>query len=239
MNKNNKKTVRNKGKRIGELFSYVSNIKRVLIFASHIMKSENLYSLKEREISYPMTTSNIGFSYVDEPTYNLIPYVVSSGDTLIDIVYSYEKDKEKALANLKLIEEYNKIDGENIPEGETIFLIGVPASKLEQFGFIDNYNYFEPTVEIDLRLEFLNKVVNQIAKASNCVDFAVSVRNIEQAYNEYNSEYDEDDEYKLDYIINSLRDLCVDAKEYGFSFENNLKALPVSEADYYETHKSY
>ena len=55
-----------------------------------------------------------------------------------------------------MIAEYNNLRNvDHIIAGSRIYLVGVPASKLEDFGYTDNYNYFEPSVEVDLRLEFL------------------------------------------------------------------------------------
>lgn len=142
------------------------------------------------------------------------------------------------MRDISLIEEYNDIDRNDLHPGDTIYLVGVPASKLEDFGYTDNYNYFEPSVEVELRLSFLNKVVDHVLAIPDHDDeFISAVRKVENDYNDYKDEYVDGDEYKLDYIINVLRDLSIDAKDFGFSFDNNLKALPLSEAENYETFK--
>lgn len=238
-----KKTVRNNGNKIGEMSIYNKNMRRVLIFGSYIIISVGAFALGRASKSTPIyrvTPNTLTEKYFDEPTYSGIPYVVSPGETLSSIVYSYEDDTNKVMRNIRLIEELNGIDKNNIHAGDTILLVGVPTGKLEVFGYTDNYNYFEPEVEIDLRLSFLNKVVDHIQELpDHNDDFIASVKKVENDYNDYIDEYVDGDEYKLDYIINVLRDLSIDAKEYGFSFENNLRALPISEATNYSTYKSY
>lgn len=246
MDKNNhykKKTVRNNGNKIGEMIYYNKNLKKILLFSSYFIISVSSYFLgrtsKDKTV-YPVIPNILAETYFDEPTYSGIPYVVSFGDTLLDIVYSYESDTNKVQANLKLIEKYNGIDANGIYPGQTIYLVGVPASKLEEFGYTDNYNYFAPEVEVDLRIDFLNKVVDYIDTTdANNHSFLASVEEIKNDYADYKNDYVPGDDYKLDYIIDDLRDLSESSKEYGFSFENNLSALPLSEAVNYNAHKSY
>lgn len=236
-----KKTVRNNGIRIGEMLTYNKSLRRATIFGTYILVSVAAFSLGRASKSRPINAiipNTLTEKYFDEPTYSGIPYVVDSGDTLSAIVYSYESDTNKAMRDISLIEEYNDIDKNDLHPGDTIYLVGVPASKLEDFGYTDNYNYFEPSVEVELRLSFLNKVVDRVLAIPDHDDeFISAVRKVENDYNDYKDEYVDGDEYKLDYIINVLRDLSIDAKDFGFSFDNNLKALPLSEAENYETFK--
>lgn len=240
---NNRKTVRNNGKRIGSMNIYNKNMKKIMIFGSYIILSLGAFALgrasKDRPVNV-ISHNTLTENYFEEPTYTGIPYVVKSGDTLSEIVYSYESDTNKVMSNIKLIEEYNGINRNSLHPGDVIYLVGVPASKLEDYGYTDNYNYFEPTVEVDLRLSFLNKVSEYVLTTPDYDEnFVASIKEVADEYNDYNAEYIEGDEYKLDYIINTLRDLCIDAKDYGYSFESNLKALPLSEAEYLKTTRSY
>lgn len=236
-----RKKVRNNGVEIGSITIYPKQIKRILIFGASIFMSVTAFFIgratKDRPI-YRVVPNTLTESYFEEPTYSGIPYVVSYGDTLSRIVYSYEDDTNKAMEDIRLIEEYNGIKRNEIYSGQTILLVGVPADKLEEFGYTDNYNYFEPSVEVDLRLDFLKKVVERISSdTEHDKRFDMAVEQAEREYIEYKNEYLPGDEYKLDFIINILRDLSEEARGYGYSFENNLKALPLSEADYYDTYK--
>lgn len=238
-----KKTVRNNGNKIGEIVCYNKNLRKILIIGSYVVISASAYLLgrasKDKPV-YPVIPNTLTDAYFDEPTYSGIPYVVSFGDTLLDIVYSYEGDTNKVQTNIRLIEEYNGIDANGIYPGQTIYLVGVPASKLEEFGYTDNYNYFDPEVEVDLRIDFLNKVIDSIDTTDeNNQSFLASVEEAKNDYADYKADYLPGDDYKLDYIIDDLRDISDSAKDYGFTFENNLSALPLSEAINYGTYKSY
>lgn len=238
-----KKTVRNNGNKIGEIICYNKNLRKILIIGSYVVIGASAYFLgrssKDRPV-YPVIPNTLTDAYFAEPTYSGIPYVVSFGDTLLDIVYSYESDTNKVQTDLRLIEEYNGIDANGIYPGQTIYLVGVPASKLEEFGYTDNYNYFDPEVEADLRVDFLNKVIDSIDTSDeNNQSFMSNVESAKNDYADYKADYVAGEEYKLDYIIDDLRDLSEDAKDYGFSFENNLSALPLDEAVNYGAYKSY
>ena len=91
-----------------------------------------------------------------------------------------------------------------------------------------------------MRLEFLLKDVEYERNSKDYNEELVfNYNNIKAQYENYENDHIEGDEYKLDYIINFLRNLSEEAREYGFSFENNLTALPLSEAISYSTYKSY
>lgn len=226
--------IKNNGRRIGEICTYNKNLKKVAAIAAFSLISVSSFLLGRASKSRPVNNIAINVlsdTYFDEPTYNTIPYTVRDGDTLLDIVYSYESDKDKVATNIKLIEQYNNIEANTIFSGKTIYLMGVPSSKLEEFGYTDNYNYFDATVEADLRLDFLNKIVDYLLTHNNYDDnFIVSVRQAEANYKEYQIEHVDGDEERLDEIINTLRKLSDYAKNFGYTFENNLKALPLSEA---------
>lgn len=238
-----KKIVRNKGKEIGSILVYKKGLKRGMIFASFVTMSVLSFVVGRvsKKTMHPIIANTLTENYFEEPTYSDIPYIINEGDTLSDIVFSYEQDPNKAKLDIEMIAEYNNLRNvDHIIAGSRIYLVGVPASKLEDFGYTDNYNYFEPSVEVDLRLEFLGKVVDYVSNSKDYnEEFVLNYNNIKAQYENYKNDHIEGDEYKLDYIINFLRNLSEEAREYGFSFENNLTALPLSEAISYSAYKSY
>ena len=222
-NKNyDKKIVRNKGKEIGSIFVYKNGLKRGMIFASFVTMSVLSFvaGRVSKKTMHPIIANTLTENYFEEPTYSDIPYIINEGDTLSDIVFSYEQDPNKAKLDIEMIAEYNNLRNvDHIIAGSRIYLVGVPASKLEDFGYTDNYNYFEPSVEVDLRLEFLGKVVDYVSNSKDYnEEFVLNYNNIKAQYENYKNDHIEGDEYKLDYIINFLRNLSEEAREYGFSF---------------------
>ena len=192
-NKNyDKKIVRNKGKEIGSIFVYKNGLKRGMIFASFVTMSVLSFvaGRVSKKTMHPIIANTLTENYFEEPTYSDIPYIINEGDTLSDIVFSYEQDPNKAKLDIEMIAEYNNLRNvDHIIAGSRIYLVGVPASKLEDFGYTDNYNYFEPSVEVDLRLEFLGKVVDYVSNSKDYnEEFVLNYNNIKAQYVNYKNE---------------------------------------------------
>ncbi|MCH5167207.1 MAG: hypothetical protein J1F35_04865 [Erysipelotrichales bacterium] len=228
-----KRRVRNNGKDAGEIILYKKNV--VSIFGMGLAMGIGLgvvigLSTKQPEVNH-IAYNTLSDSYFDEPTYNGIPYIVKFGENVSDIVYSYEQDSNKVQKIISEIEYLNKIDANNVKAGQEILLCGVPASRLEDFGYTDNYNLFGETVEIDMRLDFLTKVTNGLDRSDEVNDnFVISYEQAKNEYEEYKRNYLPGDEYMLPDIIDRLIVLCEEAKNYGYRFEDNKKALPLDQA---------
>ena len=239
-----RKKVKNNGKFIGYLNINKRNARRITTIAGFVLVSALSFSVgrasKQTEVN-PIVLNTLNENYFDEPVYNGIEYTIKPGDTISGIVYSYESDDNKAIRIIREIEDFNNINANSIRDGMTISLFGVPASHLEDFGYTDNYNYFEPKVEVDLRLQFLSLVEDTLdLEDPEYIDFLREEQSIINAYNDYKANYLPGDEAMLDDIIDRLRTLCYEAEKYGYSFENNLRAMPLSEATRYnENNRSF
>lgn len=228
------KVVRNNGENIGNSKVYSKNLKRTLLFASYVLVGTLCYlggvshkDSKSSTINFSVNT--LDESYFDEPTYNGILYEVKMGDTLTEIVYGYQSDANKVEQIISEIERVNKIQASRLRDGQVIYLCGVPSSKLEEFGYSDNYNYFDPSVEIDMRFSFLEMVLTNIDVEVG-EELRTGYDDVVDRYRRYKYTYLPGDDSALDEIIEDLRYLSDSARQYGFDFENNKKAVPLSEA---------
>lgn len=233
------KKVKNKGKVIGTLTSYNDGIRKTLPYAGIAIAFTigfivgNANNKPER---YPINYNTLSESYFDEPTYNGISYTIQYGDTLSGIVSRYESDGNKVERIIRQIEELNRIDRNDIKAGTTILLCGVPSSFLEMFGYTDNYNYFDASVEADLRIRFLTKVADSVNEFDTAQDYISEIAAAINAYLNYSEHHIPGDDEALNDIMFRLTELCREAKNYGYSFENNLQAIPLNEAkDYNKT----
>ena len=241
------KRLRNNGKDVGTVTLYTNNLKSIIGmgfaitfgvgvvvgFGAGYAAGRNSVETEVNQVVY----NTLSESYFDEPTYNGIPYTVKFGDTVSSIVYSYESDPNEASRLIRQIEEFNNINANQVRDGQTIYLYGVPSSRLEDFGYTDNYNLFGATVEADIRIDFLDKVVDSISSTDGLDnDFVNIYRQTYADYLDYKQNYlPGDEEYVLPEIIERLVILCDEAEQYGYSFGKNLKALPLSEAEITKT----
>lgn len=231
-----RKKVKNKGKVIGTLTSYKDNVKKTLPYAGLALAFTIGFivgNANNKPESYPIVYNTLSESYFDEPTYNGISYTVQFGDTLTSIVSRYETDTNKIERIISQIEQLNKIDRNAIKAGATIYLCGVPSSSLEMFGYTDNYNYFDSSVEADLRVRFLTKVADSVSELADAQDYVSEIAAAINAYLDYSEHHIPGDDEALNDIMFRLTELCREAKNYGYSLENNLQAMPLSGAKNY------
>lgn len=212
--------LKNKGKKIGNVeidvkgFAYLVAIagSAVALYSGGLMIG-SVINNNNTEITADYT------SYIErevEPVYE-VTHKVTYFDTLSDLTASYatrenyDKIYEKNSVN-------NGIKNGNMMAGKDITLYDVPASKLSEFGYTDNYNYFEPTVEIEDRLDFLRQVkFNSGIKLQ--YDISSAINELTNAYADYKRGYYEDNEYILDDILQGTRTVCDDVEyQYGKSF---------------------
>lgn len=241
------RTVRNNGRKIGRTRSYENNIrklknyrvKRVIATAAIISFTAGLgagvggtklvESFTKDETQIETVNGTKDKVYEDEPRYRGIYYDVQMGDTLSGIVYSYETDADKVNEYIDKICEINKLGNKNsLSDRDVIELYGVPSSKLEQFGYTDNYNYFDPSVEMNDRLEFIK---TQAEKKDDATLLAY-YENLKDKYQDYKDNHINDDDVEiLNDLFEELRDVCrfID-EQYDVSFDYNKKAMSLSEA---------
>lgn len=225
--------VRKNGKKSGKITAYKRNVARliliggsVVIFSTGFAAGRVSKKTIERSISYDID------NMIDyEPRYDGIPYYVRGGDTLLGIIYSYETDSNKAYQLKDDIMYVNHMKYASLQYGETITLCGIPESKLEDFGYTVNYNFFEPTFEVEDRLLFLDKVEGHL-KLDDELKLEISQLHDRYRLYQYNYvPYDEQSEKDLNDLVQEIRDVCEDVeKNYGYSFDNNKVARPLSEA---------
>lgn len=230
------KKVRNKGKTVGSIRVYNKGIKRTLLATSFIVVGVASFiagKATNKKPVYNVAYNTLSTSYFDEPTYNGILYTVKSGDSLSTIIAHYEGDPNRQAALLDQIMSYNHLSTSKIVNGDQLYLFGVPASMLEEYGYSDNFNYFDPSVEINVRFDFLDKVVASGEIPEGEEWFSQSVEDLKEWYKSVKYSYIPGEDDELNEVINEIRELCEGALEYGFDFEHNRKAMPLSEATNY------
>lgn len=231
------KTLRNKGKEVGKVRIYNKGLKRTLLAASFIVIGISAFIAgrnTNKKPIYQVSYNTLSTNYFDEPTYNGILYRVKSGDTLSTIIARYESDPNKQASLLNQIMNYNHLKTSNIINGDEIYLFGVPSSMLEEYGYSDNFNYFDPMVEINVRFDFLDKVAGEISGIEDAKGYVQSINDLKEWYQQFTYRYIPGEDDELNEILNEIRELSEYAKDYGFDFDFNKKAMPLSEAVDYQ-----
>lgn len=231
--------VRNNGKNVGVAYPYKKNLKRLLLVGmSYVVFTTTGFAIgratakDEEKVSYSFNVVSED-SYDIEPRYNGIEYRVELGQTLTGIITKYETDPNKVYDYLDRIVDLSDIDNaSSLRDGTVIRLVGVPESKLEEFGYSADYNLFPPNIELDDRMEFLKETSSSIVSNEyNDTEVAIYMYRLTQlqdAYKEYS--FDKDEE-TLDELLNEARDLCYTLNEmFRFDFEFNKTAYPLSRA---------
>lgn len=231
------KTLRNKGKKVGRVRVYKKGIKRTLLATSFVIVGISAFiagkSVNKRPI-YQVSYNTLSTSYFDEPTYNGILYTVKSGDNLSSIIAKYESDPNKQAAILNQIMNYNNLNSSKIVIGDQIYLFGVPASMLEEYGYSDNFNYFDPLVEINVRFDFLDKVIEALSGNEDAQGYIQCINDLKEWYEQFKYSYIPGEDDELNEILNEVRELSNDALKYGYDFDFNKKAMPLSESTNYK-----
>ncbi len=231
------KKLRNNGREVGKVRVYNKGLKRTLLAISFIVVGGCAFlagKSSAKKPIYQVCYNTLSESYFEEPTYNGVLYTVQTGDSLSSIIAHYEGDPNKQATLLDQIMSFNKLKNSGIKSGDQICLFGVPSSKLEEYGYTDNFNYFDPSVEISIRFEFLDKVVasGDVPDEENW--FIESVQDLKEWYQQFKYSYVPGNDSELDEIMNEIRELCEDAKKFGYDFDFNKKAMPLSEATNYK-----
>lgn len=231
------KVLRNKGKKVGKIRVYNKGIKRTLLAVSFVVVGVSAFIAgrnTNKKPVYQVSYNTLSEAYFDEPTYNGILYTVKSGDNLSTIIARYESDPNKQANLLDQIMRYNNLKNSNIIIGDEIYLFGVPSSMLEEYGYSDNFNYFDPMVEISVRFDFLDKVKESLSGIEDAKGYLESINNLRELYDQFKYRYIPGEDDELNEILNELRELSEFASEYGYDFEYNKKAMPLSQATNYK-----
>lgn len=230
--KSHKVTIRNNKKRIGEANIYLHNVNKIMIVTGIIgivVVSFTAGRLSKETKSVNYVYNVLSENYFKEPTYNGIKYTVKSGENVWSIVKKYENDERKIATLVKDVLSVNKINAKTLQSGDEILLVGVPSSKLYLFDYTDNYNLLDPIVEVDARINFLNKVKDKLINVPSATTYLANIENVLTSWNSYKYSYvlgEESDEFNI--ILTELREMCEAASEYGYDYDFNKKAYPLS-----------
>lgn len=224
--------VRNNDVYIGEANLFLLNIKKVMVvmgMAGLVVVSfvAGRASKETKKVNYAYNV--LSESYFKEPTYNGIKYTVKAGENVWSIVKKYENDEGRIATLVDDILRVNKINGRSLQAGEEITLVGVPSSMLYLFDYTDNYNLLDPIVEVNVRIDFLNKVKEKLSSVEAATTYLMSIDRILDNWDSYKYSYvpgEESEEFNL--ILTELREVCEEASEYGYDYDFNKKAYPIS-----------
>ncbi len=233
--------VRNNHQRIGEVDIFLTNVKKAMIVSgiaglAIVSFAAGRISKETKNVSYAYNV--LSENYFKEPTYNGIKYTVKSGENIWSIVKKYESDESRVASLVSDILRLNKLEGKILQSGDEIELVGVPSSKLNEFGYTDNYNLLDPIVEVEVRIDFLNKVKENLSVVPNASSYLERIDEVLDSWNNYKYSYvsSSDDEFNL--ILTELREVCEEAKDYGYDYDFNKKAYPLDVVNDYENEEN-
>lgn len=229
----------NNGKEIGKVNSNVSNFQKLMVLSAigfTVLTTTGCSQDKEIVIETEEEINVPPFKEYSEPRYK-VEYKIEYGDNLTSLVYSYESDTNKVYKYIDEIVRENDLDSRNsLRQGNTITLIGVPESKLADFGYSADYSLFDPEYELMDRADFINSQAGNIYesdfKKTEIAVYKAKVLDLENMLQDYINEQDpETKTYLLDYLLEGYREAC--DMLYGIcaeDFEFKHPAYPLSEA---------
>lgn len=154
-----------------------------------------------------------------EATYSF-DYHVGYGQTLSGIVYSFQDDPNIAQPLIQSIANANDLSHPSLLQANsTIKLHGVPESALmdpelvQHFGYTVNYDYLAPEIEINDRLDWAEKYLNNVSLDTEAMQVAHSfiskeLVDLQEKYQMANSMIGEDKEEAMEIVRQDARDLC-------------------------------
>ncbi len=227
--------VRNNNRHIGKANAKKSNIKKFMVIAVlgwTVLTTTGCHREKAKAEEIVETTVEPNYLYSYEPRYDGIEYEVQWGDTLTEIVAAYESDYNKILTYVDDIERLNKIKGV-LREGITIKLVGVPESKLANYGYTSDYSLIGDDVMVEDAYAWLLEERQWILESElnqDLVDkFNIDFTEFVVQYNAYLTEEDEDlKQAKLAELVRLLEDVLEQFKTLtGLDFSQHHKAYPI------------
>ncbi len=165
---------------------------------------------------------------ISEKRYDGVFYVVQNGDTLTEIVNAYESNPNTMYRYVQEVTRRNRID--RLKAGDIIELVGVPESKLINYGYSSNYEETGNDYYIEDAREFLESrrswVVETEENEIEVALFEEKVDYLEILYQDYKEATDEEvkeyleEKLALEYgiVLEDLLDLT------GINFENHRQA---------------
>lgn len=225
----------NNAQHIGTVKANKNNVKKFMVIAAlgfTVLTTVGCHSdNKEIEVVEAVEEEK-DYTYSYEPRYSGIEYEVKWGDTLSEIVAAYESDYNKLERYVYEIERINKIKGV-LREGITIKLVGVPESKLADYGYTADYSilgdhYFVKDAYAWL-LEERVWIVESERNKELVDQFNIDFTEFIIQYNAYLSEEDEDKKQtKLSELAEFLNEVLSEfTKLTGLSFDQHHTAYPI------------
>lgn len=235
----------NNGIHIGVVNAFSGNVKKFMVIAAlgfAVFTTVGCHSEKEASLEISAEVNELpDYTYSYEPRYSGIKYEVKWGDTLSEIVAAYESDYNRILKYVDEIIRINKLGG-ILREGITIELVGVPESKLADYGYTSDYNVIGNDVFVEDAYEWLLEERQWIVESERNQE-AVDKFNIDftEFVNQYNAYLREENETlkqeKLDSLVELLNDVLEQFKKItGLDFSKYHKAYPIPDTPDYQNY---
>lgn len=227
----------NNDRHIGTVKAIANNVKKFMVIAALGFTVLTTTGCRREESKLEIaveTDAEKDYTYSYEPRYSGIEYEVKWGDTLSEIVASYESDYNKLERYVYEIERINKIKGV-LREGITIELVGIPESKLADFGYTADYSIIGEDVYVkdayDWLLEERQWIVESDKNTEYVKKFNIDFTEFVIQYNAYLSEEeDTKKEERLNDLVELLNEVLDEFKELtGLRFDQHHKAYPIPE----------
>lgn len=228
--------LKNNNKSVGIVKAYVNNFKKFMLMSTIGFTVLTATGCGQKEPERVEVTQTTDYTYSYEPTYK-VQYKVEAGDTLTGIIYSYESDANKVYRYIDQVVDINDLpSASQLRQGEVITLVGVPESKLENFGYSSDYTLFPASYEIEDRVKYINHYNSYIYEAEDneteVAIFRSKVADLEKRYADWQNEKDpETKTYLEDLLLEEYRDLCEELRSLvGVSFDEHHSAYPLSDS---------
>lgn len=167
-----------------------------------------------------------------ERTYSDIEYVVSFGDTLEGIVYSYQTDTNKVYEIMRKIEYANDLNSKNtIYQGQVLKLCDVPESHLADFGYTLDYSKTNPEYELVDLAEFIDEEISRVyvtdENESKLADFEARYSYARITYDQY---MNDKDSLIFENILERYRNLAQEIADItGTNYNRSIKPHKIEE----------
>lgn len=235
----------NNGFHIGIVNVVKGNVKKFMVIATlgfTVLTTVCCHRKEEPSLEISANTSELpDYTYSYEPRYSGIKYEVKWGDTLTEIVAAYESDYNRILKYVDEIIRINKLGG-ILREGITIELVGVPESKLADYGYTSDYNVIGNEVFVSDAYEWLleeRQWIIESERNQEAVDkFNIDFTEFVNQYNAYLREENEElKQEKLDNLVELLNDVLEQFKKItGLDFSRHHKAYPIPDTPDYQNY---
>lgn len=232
----------NNNRHIGTVNSRDNNVKKFMVIAAlgfTVLTTTGCHKAESEVVVVEGEDIQKDYTYSYEPRYSGIEYEVKWGDTLSEIVAAYESDYNKLERYVAEIERINKINGV-LREGITIELVGVPESKLADYGYTADYSILGDYVYVKDAYAWLREervwIVETDRNTEYVEKFNIDFTEFVIQYNDYiDARLNEEDEAKvqekLDNVVKLLNELLEEFQKLtGLRFDQHHTAYPIPES---------